>query len=449
MLAEIGIESFKSYRSARLPLAPLTLLIGANASGKSNAIEGLRLLSRLAQDHKLSSIRYDIQDSDDIVRGTVADLPYQGGSRFGFTCRLAFPEGFEEAARENDVSPEVTRWPNLRLGIALKGDELRVVEEKVFSNAASAPLYELVEPANIPSHDVKVAYDNFASAGRKPQITCTDQRPMFLQLQSPAGFGDKHRKSQRIIPDVGMLYETDPSDMLFLDPVPAHMRGYSFPSDEPLKGDGGNLSGVLHGLWQDEGKRRRLLHVIASLPEQDIAGLDFATTSRGEVMVQLVETFGKKRRTIDAPLLSDGTLRVLAVAAALMSAPWPSMVIIEEIDNGVHPSRADLLLRTIREVAEERRLRVLLTTHNPALMDALPDASLKDVVFCYRDPDEGDSRLVRLDDLERAPSLLAQGSLGDLVTRGMLDRFVKERASPQERKRKNEAWLAEIKQLAS
>ena len=49
MLDAITLENFKSYRKARLPLAPLTVLIGANASGKSNAIEGMRLLSWLVQ----------------------------------------------------------------------------------------------------------------------------------------------------------------------------------------------------------------------------------------------------------------------------------------------------------------------------------------------------------------------------------------------------------------
>jgi predicted ATPase len=187
--------------------------------------------------------------------------------------------------------------------------------------------------------------------------------------------------------------------------------------------------------------------LIASFPEQNITGVEFIETPRGEVMVRLTETFGPRERPVDAPLLSDGTLRVLAVAAALLSAPEGSMVVIEEIDNGVHPSRAHRLMRDIRAIASERKLRVLLTTHNPALMDALPDEALGDVVFCYRDPAEGDSRLVRLKDLERAPSLLAQGTLGDLVTRGVLDRFVKDRPAPDEERRRHRAWLKELEQI--
>jgi ABC-type branched-subunit amino acid transport system ATPase component len=50
----------------------------------------------------------------------------------------------------------------------------------------------------------------------------------------------------------------------------------------------------------------------------------------------------------------------------MLSATEGSLVVIEEIDNGVHPNRARHLLSSIREIAEKRKLRVLLSTHNPA-----------------------------------------------------------------------------------
>jgi len=83
MLTAITLEDFKSYRQAALPLSALTVLIGANASGKSNVIEGLRLLSWLAQGQKLSAIRFAVQSGDQVVRGKLEDLAYQRGESFG------------------------------------------------------------------------------------------------------------------------------------------------------------------------------------------------------------------------------------------------------------------------------------------------------------------------------------------------------------------------------
>jgi predicted ATPase len=182
--------------------------------------------------------------------------------------------------------------------------------------------------------------------------------------------------------------------------------------EKSLKGDGANLSSVLYDLCAKKKGKERVLAFIRSLPEQDIRDIDFLETPRNEVMLQLTESFGGRRHAWDAGVLSDGTLRVLAVAAALLSAPEGSLVIIEEIDNGVHPSRAGTLLDNIETIARERNVRVLVTTHNPALLDALPTSAIPDVVCCYRDPELGDSRLLRLEELRDYPEVIAQGPLG-------------------------------------
>jgi len=277
---------------------------------------------------------------------------------------------------------------------------------------------------------------------------------VFTQLTSPASFDAQHTDSRKQIPRVTKQYEQWLSAMLFLDPAPSRMRDYAFPSEARLQGEGSNLSGVLFNLWglsqfpEEEPyatHRNEILAFIQSLPEQDISGLTFLAEPRGGVMVQLTETFGDACREYDASLLSDGTLRVLAIAAAMLSAESGSLLVIEEIDNGVHPSRARHLLERIRAIAERRKLRVLLSTHNPALLDALPDASIPDVVFCYRDQEDGASRLVRLETVPDYPELIAQGSLGHLVTSGILERFVKNHKSGAEKTARALAWLADLR----
>ena len=85
---------------------------------------------------------------------------------------------------------------------------------------------------------------------------------------------------------------------------------YSFTNDKRLLGDGTNLSSVLHRLWgadADAGtepfatQRAAILAFIQRRPEQDIAGLGFLDGPRGEVMVQLHETFGGTPTGCEAP----------------------------------------------------------------------------------------------------------------------------------------------------
>lgn len=443
MLSSFEILNYKSYSYAELPLAPLTVLIGANASGKSNAIEGLRLISWLAQGQKLSSIQYSVNSSEQIVRGTVSDLPHEG-TEFGFSCQLLGE-----------------KWGRWEIWVKLRSDGLHISSESMTSGSGGVPLYVLDQEAVGRGNDVGVAYNNFARGGKKPHITCTDQMPIFVQLTTPAAFSASHKESRRTIPRVTKALEAVLSSILILDPNPKVMRGYSFPVDDRLRGDGSNLSAILYNLCGQPNEEvlvsassrflnghnaaAEVLSLIQSLPEQNIEGIHFIKEPRGGVMVTLSETFGNVKRSFDASLLSDGTLRVLSIGAALLSAPEGSMVVVEEIDNGVHPSRAKHLLASIQRIAKARELRVLMTTHNPALLDALPDDSIPHVLFCYRSPEDGSSQILRLSDKDDFPEIVSQGSLGDLLTEGILDRYAKIKSDAASRKAAALQWLKDIR----
>lgn len=426
MLTAIHIKSFKSYREQSLPLSSLTLMIGANASGKSNALEAFRFLCWLGQGQKLSVLRHRVDDSEQILRGQVRDLSYLRGESFTLGC-----------------TTDEAEWNSFSVEIALRDDELHIVQESIDSPRQKFPLYRIEQPSSGLSTDVRVAYNNFARGGQKPQTTCTDQIAILNQLASSALFESGHKAAQKVIPETTSHYQRLLANTLFLDPVPALMRTDSYP-DKKLRGDCSNLSGVLYTLWQDIQVRPAVIKFIKSLPEQDVQDIRFFEDRRGRVSLELVENFGDVERNWSVELLSDGTLRVLAIAAALLSAPTESTLVIEEVDNGVHPSRARQLLTTMREQAEQRGVRLLLTTHNPALMDALPDNALGDVVFCYRDPQEGDSRLTRLADLQDFAGLVSQGPLGELVTHGVVDRFVKSPVTPEQKRQNAMAWLQKM-----
>jgi energy-coupling factor transporter ATP-binding protein EcfA2 len=412
MLQRITLHNFKSYRSATLPLAELTVLIGANASGKSNLIEAIQMLSWIAKGRRLSDLVMVLKERDLSVRGTPLNLIHGDAVSFGYDCLIT-----------DDAGPRLTLEMQLEVGEL----GMRIVSEALWRGGGDTamPLYQIEKPATEYSNEIQVAYNNFSRGGKKPRVTCIDQQAVFTQLMTPARFGSTHPRSQKEIPVAAERLRRTLEAILFLDPVPGRMRDYSFLVERVLRGDGANVSAVLHGLCADPERKAQVLEFVRSLPEQDILDIDFLDGPRGEVMVKLRESFGGQARETDAALLSDGTLRVLAVAAALLSVPEGSMVVIEEIDNGVHPSRAENLLNRIQAVAKERELRVLLTTHNPALLDAIPVESIPDVVACYRDPEQGDSRLIRLQDLEHYPDLVAQGPIGRLVTKGILDRFLK------------------------
>ncbi|MFM9157003.1 MAG: AAA family ATPase, partial [Dolichospermum sp.] len=248
--------------------------------------------------------QYAVNSAEAVVRGRVNDLCYHGQSSFTIGCRLDIPE-----------------WNELNITLSVRDGELHISSERITDSINTVPLYELDQPSQGINTDVGVAYNNFTRGQNKPRITCSDQMAIFVQLDSPGRFDVKYEKSQKIIPETVREYQRVLQNILFLDPIPAKMREYSFKSDQRLQEDGKNLSSVLYRLWQNQPENQQtILNFIQSLPEQAIDGLDFLIGPRDEVMVRLAETFGDNRRYYEAALLSDGTLRVLAIAAAMLSA---------------------------------------------------------------------------------------------------------------------------------
>lgn len=417
MLEAVTLGGFKSYGAdQRLPLATLTVLIGANASGKSNFLEALQLLSWLAHGRRLGDLSHAMQKREIALRGRIVDLAREPSTPITLAC-------------------EVAPHHHLTLQVSVDTPGLRIVDERldVPEQRSSLSYYWVDGVASEHGNEIPVAYNNFARGPKKPHIACIDQQAIFTQLMTPARFESHHEEAQQKIPAAAGRIQSALSSVLFLDPRPGEMRGYSYQDEKVLRGDGSNLSSVLKYVCEDLGRKTEVLGFVRALPEQDIEGIEFLATPRSEVMLSLVESFGGTRTPRDAAVLSDGTLRVLAVAAAVLSVPEGTLVVIEEIDNGVHPSRARLLMSLLTQYAAQRGIQVLLTTHNPALLDAIPDASLGDTVACFRDRATGQSRLARLSDLDEFAEIVAQGSLGWLAESGVLERYLKDAKSAAQR----------------
>lgn len=443
----ITIKNFKSYKEATLPLAPLTLLIGANASGKSNAIEAFRFLSWVAGGERLSTLKNRVNDSDKIIRGTVNDLTFSNSKSFniGFQFSNNFIFDIIVSPSENilKIVAEIFRFQE---------DTLFFYRKKLLNSESliDIELEKLIKLDNLldgrenfliqqfGNHDFAVNFD-------EDDISILSTQSKYnLYWQSLENFKfsslDKFRNSEITI-------KTNLSESFFFDFVPSKMRAESL-SEKDLRSNGQNLAGVLHYLCEKDehasDNETKLLNLIKSLPEQNIIDIKFYVDHRQRVEFALIENFGNTPKEFPMDLLSDGTLKILAIATALLSVSTGSTLVIEEIDNSIHPSRAHDILSLMRQYAEERGLKLLLSTHNPALMDAIPDKALADVVFCYRDPQQGDSRLVRLGDLDDYVGLVVQGSLGDLVTRGIVERFVKHPKTKEEKKKQALDWLKQM-----
>jgi hypothetical protein len=94
-------------------------------------------------------------------------------------------------------------------------------------------------------------------------------------------------------------------------------------------------------------------------------------------------------------------------------------LVVEELENGLHASQAQLLIGAVRDEVHSRRVRALATAHSPALLDALTGTEHGSVIVCQRDQ-LGRSSLHRLVDAPNYLDVIAGGGLGAAAERDEL-----------------------------
>ena len=417
--------AFKGFKDVSIDLRqPFTLLIGPNGSGKTNLIEAIELLSFIARGQPL----YEIAD----VGRTETGLQIRGGLqacgrmgrdiiRLGFNARIRFDGTLKRVVYRIHIRTK----PHPQI----QDEELKVGDRVIYKTLFKDP--------RSTSRDLEVIYDNFAGRDRKPQIAASSERSVLSQYRDIA---EKNRNLRQCMQLVHIIMDHLQASFVF-DPNPKLMRGYERIGNNVLSKDGANLSAVLYSLSiGDETQKAsldRLLSQISQLPDEPYDKIDFTATNLGDVIFWLREKTGYK---VDARSLSDGTLRTLAILTALETVQTGSHVIVEEFDNGLHPSRVGILTSAIAEATERRNLRVLVTTHNPATMNNLTSEQMKGVVLCSWSEAKEAAGLVYLDSLPRSDELLERGQLGDLVSRCVVEQYLAPEFEEQHRQKMLE-WV--------
>lgn len=430
-------ENFKGFADAKLNLRkPLTVLIGPNGSGKSNIIEGIELLSFVAQGGLINEItgvgRSGGRGLE--IRGGLESCPSHGTNTvyLGFSASIRF----ENKSTKFEYRVGLTTEPYGRIS-----------EEKLHLEDGTLIFETVPGVKGSSSGDINVRYNNFARGGKKPIIPVTANRSVLSQYAEfvPPPKSAKHEyRYQRYRASIRLVRSLKgylKSSFVF-DPNPKLMRSYERVGNSELSRNGANLSAVLYALKKQSSHTfEQILGWIKQVPEEPYTAIDFVTTPLNEVIFGLMTS--ESHGLVDARLLSDGTLRCLAVLTALETVEQGSRVIIEEFDNGLHPSRIRVLTEALKDACDRRGLNVLVTTHNPATLNALDEDQLRGVVLCAWKKELEAFDLIRLRDLRLYPEILEQGRLGDLVTRRVLEQYL----SPDfEQTRKAQAleWLESL-----
>lgn len=423
MITELQLENWKSYEKASLHIDPLSVLVGTNASGKSNALDALLLLNRIASGSMLTSALKG-EGTQSPVRGGVEWAARKPGSVFalGVVCRADeltdYEYRLEGRITENrcDLHSEQLTRTRFRPG----KDGLR---------KSLAGQIKLLRTDACPEDSPTIVARLYNEKQGTPRQLSRTHAVLFQLV------GQKLRQEiQDGITEVISALR----DIFILDPIPSHMRRFS-PLADRLETDAWNIAGVLAALPKEKQAEIEtvLTRYASQLPERDIRRVYAETVGKfnSDAMLYCEEHWLDQGPppTVDARGMSDGTLRFLAILTALLTRPKASLLVIEEVDNGLHPSRARLLLDMLKAVGTQRSVDVLVTTHNPALLDAMGTEMVPFITVANRDPSSGYSVLTLLEDIAQLPKLLAQGPIGRLSSQGLIEQNISPAQSTNDR----------------
>ncbi|MCX5237526.1 AAA family ATPase [Streptomyces prunicolor] len=410
-VSEVRLTRFKTFRDAVLPLEPLTVLIGRNSSGKSNALDGLDVLSRLAWGEDVRGALDGRHRDIGAVRGGLEGCPPHGSDIFELGCTVDTPWG---APAMLDVAVRVR--PDVRIISEQLSGRMRDGQPMLLRSLAPEP------------GGRSVVIQQYADRSESKSYVWLNGDRLFCAVATTGFFSEVVTEGDMV--EAAEVLLDALRGVFHLDPVPHLMRQYVPARDAELRRSAENLSAAVGGIARRAPEEfAQLEAALRRIAEHPIEHLRTTRSDLDDVMLVVDEGQGG---ITPAREMSDGMLRFLAIATALITGRHgvdiyagpsvkPSLtLVVEELENGLHPSQANLLLDLLHQAVARERTQVLVTTHSPALLSALSGDDHRGVIVCDRESGAGLSRLQRLPEIDGYAAAMAEGRLGDVVARGRL-----------------------------
>ena len=351
MITTVAIHGFRSLRDVVLPLGPVTVVTGANGTGKTSFYRALRLISEAASGQLVGSLARAgglgsvLWAGPEIVSGAMkrGEVPVQGAAKRKepVSLRLGFTD--EGLGYLVDVGLPVPR-PTLFV------QDPVVKREAVFA----APL---LRPASM-----LVNRDNSSVSvrdGRGWRIVTndlSDRDSVLDELADPDAYPELLAIRQEV--RRWRFY-----DSFRVDPLAPARQPQVGTWTPVLAGDGSDLAPAIQSILESA-FADPFQHAVARAFEGGSASV-VQNGTRCEVQFRQAGLL----RPMLADELSDGTLRFLLLATALMSPRPPSLLVLNEPETSLHidvlPGLADLI------ASAATRTQVVVVSHSPDIVDAL------------------------------------------------------------------------------
>ena len=349
MLKKLTIRNFKSLLDVSVEFPRLAVLFGPNAAGKSNLLDAVAALSWIGNVRTLS----DVLDRPLPVRGHAFEaFSFPPG---GLPALLQQEDARFSLEADLSVGAESYRY-RVEPSIELRSGRLGVADEYL------ALLGRTGKPRGTPAIE---RVDSKLRVRRKGKPAHPREEPVGMNhsiLSDRSLAGDEYRWLETVRGELGEWCAH------YLDPGLA-MRAPRPPADVfDIGGHGQDVGPFLYKLRAEEPRRFEAVSRTLRALVPGVESLAVVLDERRGTLDILIRQGGVE---YSSRIVSEGTLRVLALCAIAVN-PWGgSLLAFEEPENGVHPRRLDLIARLLTSLASDGGRQVIVTTHSPLFCDAV------------------------------------------------------------------------------
>lgn len=466
MFKRVEIENFKSIIKATVNLTPLTVIVGANGSGKSNLIKALEFLAFLPKFGLVATVNR-FGGFQALVPKAVPTEDLKK-TRIGFRYQWLLP-----ALPAYDESfPPLAVQHELELAHAEK-ESIRVTAEKAiyYQPLAVAEIFRALSVDGTPDTAILAGRSEFVlERGPRGGVKYSAAPPLAMEIPGylrwlGLAFAQESitsvtalRRALRFMVDArrGQLRAPEESEQRyepsresrqryesFLDPDVETVVDYAMQAREfstmlrsvrrydlllselrpeqqvseerQLSTAGTNMPSVLRHIRstsEAEASFNRMVRTLGAM-NPHIQSMRSSSLRTGKEFVEFVESTAN--RGVESWESSDGTLRALAILLGLETHRAYSTVLIEEPEQNLHPWAVREIVEHIREVIDERHVQVVVTTHSPQVLERVHP---EEVLVATRSEQEG-TRFRTLTEV-LPHSKIVMGDIGQLWVKGLL-----------------------------
>lgn len=400
MLTRLEIDGFKTFENLTIDFLPFTVVLGSNAAGKSNLFDAIRLLSLLAT--------RDVAEAVKDMRGEPLELFRLTPLGRSTQIRIAAEVLVDPLVRDPWGSEVKITHTRLRYEVTLERRQTKPGIERIqVARECVTPIMRKADrwaKAVNPTKDFRSTYLKYTRL--KPWLTTdeTDEGLAFSIHQD----GKQGRNRPASAAEATVLYSVTNAEFPHLFALREEMRHWRLLQLDPallrrpvpatasdmLDADGSNLAAVLTQLKAETASAEKpdgVLSDIAAELNHLIPGIAHLDARLHEASREYrIELTMRDGLPFTSRVISDGTLRILALLTLLHDPRHRGLICFEEPENGVHPGRIKQLVQQLRDIvtdpaeydAEDNSpplSQLLLNSHSPVVLSALVDANLRPV----------------------------------------------------------------------